>query len=432
MRTRVSDGWHLADAAREVRSALIAWPLAAMLLGFAAPAPAEVPAVGTEVQGSLDLAGKQVVLPEGDWVIAGHGFDQVADLEDVPYGAIENVVLFKLAGGSVAAFVLAQHNVIAIENGWGIAPECQRHELLASVVFDGAEGHSFCGFVTYVLSAVEPGSAAAWKAAVGFAADHGLSLPPTWLMAGFRRNDLTDLLDVRYHFDPAVQGFPATPATTWSASPWSRSHIFGNTVSGSAWGAVGGLMGHAAFWREPAERELAASPALEPQAALVDDLADWLARMRYAVQLGFERRAGEAGDAPMPWTPSVAAFRPELSLRLHDLDELREEAVLPQAEYAKQRAIAENLSAPTAGRRWTAEELTLVKMITDQISGAMSYFTADLAYSGTVQTASQLWAVDQVTDAFRYAALEYGWQKFGPRRLGVDQRVMLAGAGIDQ
>ena len=92
--------------------------------------------------------------------------------------------------------------------------------------------------------------------------------------------------------------------------------------------------------------------------------------------------------------------------------------------------IAEALSAPEPGHRWTAEELTAVKLVTDQISGAVSYFAADLLYTGTVQTASQIWALDQVIDAVRYTALEYGWQRLGPRRLATDGPVALRGAGI--
>ena len=129
---------------------------------------AEVPAPGGAVQGQLDLGGKQIVLPDGEWVVAGHGYDQVAGLEDVPYGAIENVVLFRLDGSRVTAFVIAQRNVIAIENGWGLAPECVRSDLLGLVVYDAAEGHSFCGFVDHVATAVDSTSASA------LASRHGL------------------------------------------------------------------------------------------------------------------------------------------------------------------------------------------------------------------------------------------------------------------
>ena len=127
---------------------LACWLLALLAAGHAGDArsAATLPAVGETVESAVDLAGKQVVLPGGSWTVAGHGFDQVPGLDDVAYGAIENVVLFRIVDSRVAAFVLAQHNVIATERGWGFAPECRRSDLLHSIVWDGADGHSFCGY----------------------------------------------------------------------------------------------------------------------------------------------------------------------------------------------------------------------------------------------------------------------------------------------
>ena len=422
----------MSEDARGRRTGSMSWwqhlPLVLLGLLFAFPAAAEVPAPGTVVRGPLDLAGKQIVLPDGEWIVAGHGYDQVVGLDDVPYGAIENVVLFRLAGERVIAFVIAQRNVIAIENGWGLAPECERSDLLGLVVFDGAENHSFCGFVDYVATAVDSTSASAWQAAMTYAGSRGLALPPGWLMAGFRRNDLTDTVDVRYHFDPVLAGYPAVTTPNVAGADWSRQQIYGR-AAGGAWGVVGGLASHLAFWHKPPAREPAASQAMEPRAAVVNDLRGWLAKMRYAIQLGYENRASMMASVPMPWDPADEVFQPELSVRMAGLGQLVEADVLSTEEYARQRAIAEALSAPEQGHRWTAEELTAAKLVTDQISGAASYFSADLIYTGTVQTASQIWALDQVIDAVRYTALEYGWQRLGPRRLATDGPVVLRGAG---
>ena len=71
----------------------------------------------------------------------------------------------------------------------------------------------------------------------------------------------------------------------------------------------------------------------------------------------------------------------------------------------------------------------MVKAVTDQVSGAISYFASDLLYTGSIQNASQIWALDQFLDAIRYSALEYGWQRLGPRRLATDQPVSLLEAG---
>ena len=222
-------------------------PLACLLIGLLvaghageARSAAALPAVGETVESAIDLAGKQVVLPGGSWTVAGHGFDQVPGLDDVAYGAIENVVLFRIVDARVTAFVLAQHNVIATERGWGFAPECRRSDLLHSIVWDGADGHSFCGFVAQVVTGNDPRPAAAWKSAAAFAADRGLAMPAYWLTAGFRRNNLTDTLDVRYHFDPALAGDPAVVGDV----DWSRARIYGS--------ATESLVESAMFWRDQA------------------------------------------------------------------------------------------------------------------------------------------------------------------------------------
>ena len=131
----------------------------------------------------------------------------------------------------------------------------------------------------------------------------------------------------------------------------------------------------------------------------------------------------------MPWAAADQVFHPELFVRLAGLEQLQAAKVLPPAEYARQRAIAEELSAPNAGHRWTAEQLTVVKAVTDQVSGAISYFGSDLLYTGSIQNASQIWALDQFLDAIRYSTLEYAWQRLGPRRLATDQPVSLLEAG---
>src|SRR5258708_14320708 len=124
------------EAVRAVPSA----PWAQRLLGFvlaifiAGPLPAAAAdlAPGAVVHGYVDLAGKQIVLPEGDWIVAGRAAETLPSLAGVPYGAIESLVLFKLAdkpAKTVAAFVVARRNAVAIADGWGVAPECLRTDI---------------------------------------------------------------------------------------------------------------------------------------------------------------------------------------------------------------------------------------------------------------------------------------------------------------
>ena len=396
---------------------------------------AEIATPGTVVHDRVDLAGKQIVLPAGDWIVAGRAAETLPSLAGVPYGAIDSLVLLKLAdkpAKTVAAFVIARRNAIAITDGWGVAPECQRTDILLAVVYQDDEGHSYCDFVNHVLSAVEPTSDPAWKQAVDYANAQGLSLPSTWLMAGFRLSDLRDVLDVRYNFNPDLQGIASTPATSWASSPWSRRQIFGEETATGTPSVASSLFNRIAFWRgPPPAAEPAAGPQAEARAELVNGLKDWLARMRYPVEFGFDNRAADLAPVPMPWTISVDEPVPELAIRLATLSQLLDRHIISRAEYERQRAIAVGLSAAEAGNHWSAEELTVVKAITDQVSGSIGYFGSDLLFTGTIQTASQVWGFDQFLDLLRYTGQEYLWQKFGPRKLGISEAVAFPGSGID-
>src|SRR5215510_8835057 len=115
---------------------LLGYLLAILIAGAAPALAAESAAPGAVVHGHVDLAGKQIVLPAGDWIVAGRAAETLPELSGVPYGAIDSLVLLKLAdkpAKTVAAFVIARRNAIAISDGWGVAPECQRTDILLTV-----------------------------------------------------------------------------------------------------------------------------------------------------------------------------------------------------------------------------------------------------------------------------------------------------------
>ena len=82
------------------------------------------------------------------------------------YGAIETVILFRLAGTVIDAFVAASRNRVPVEEGWGTARECLAEDVELSVIlnYDAAGTHTFCGFVGEVRNVITPASPTAWKA----------------------------------------------------------------------------------------------------------------------------------------------------------------------------------------------------------------------------------------------------------------------------
>ena len=215
--------------------------VALLVLGASGPVLAQPVEPGANFTGMVELAGKQVALPEGTWTLAGRGFAPVAELDADAYGAIETVILFRLDGQAIEAFVAASRNVVPVEEGWGTARECLAEDVELSLIhnYDAAGAHTFCGFVGEVRSVVRADLPAAWRAAVAFAMERGLVPPAEWQMAGYRLSDRYDVLDVRYHFDSAEGG---------------------------------------------------------------DDLATWLDRMREPVRIGFYNGLQGLASMPMPWT----------------------------------------------------------------------------------------------------------------------------------
>ena len=351
-------------------------------------------AVGKAFTGTLDLRGKQIPLPEGDWVLAGVGYEQVPELNDLAYGAIQSVVLFKIDDEAVTAFIIAHRNVIPIEDGWGSASECERSDISLSLTYDAQEGHTFCGFVAAVSTRRPDGSAPSWIDAVAFAKEHDLALPTQWQMAGFRLSDRNDVVDVRYQFDAALHSGARAPAPEGSA----------------------GLVKNAAAGDPP---PVAKAFGLEP----------WLNAMQGAVSIGFDN--GLAGLPPiaMPWSAAepTSSF---VDLRLKQLDQLRVAKLISAEDYKTRHEDILKAEIKLAPEQMSNEELTAWKLLADQASSAALYLTANFVVLANVPQSLGLLAVQMGTDVVQYTVHEYTWNTQGPSRLREAPDIDFAEAGV--
>lgn len=202
---------------------------AALALGLAARHAAAAPgagvAPGTVVERVLAVAGKQVPLPEGPWVVAGVGHESFAgDLGGGAYGAIANLVLFRLRGAAIDAALELNLNELPVADGWGLAADCERRDLALAVVRYKTGWDGSCFFVTHTL-ATAPAPSAAWAQALRFAADAELVGSPVWLTAGFRVAGRRDVVDARFHFSPTQRGVPVEVVARWSDSAWHAGRL---------------------------------------------------------------------------------------------------------------------------------------------------------------------------------------------------------------
>ncbi len=202
--------------------------LLATLWATAGVARAEPPATdirgsaqGRLLSGVVTLAAKQVPLPEGSWVLVGSANAAVASI-DGAYGAIANVVLFRLQGRVVDAALELNVNELPVTDGWGLSADCDRTNLVLAVVRYRTGWDGSCFFVTHSLAAT-PVLPPAWEQALRFAASADLIMAPVWVTAGFRVANRRDLIDARFQFSPALRGVPVEIVARGRTAPGMAS-----------------------------------------------------------------------------------------------------------------------------------------------------------------------------------------------------------------
>ncbi len=166
------------------------WPLPAVFPLMAVLTMAQAPAPIPPAHGTLSLEGKQIPLPEGEWVQAGSA--HIA-------GDVVSVALVQLRGNALAAGVLVQASRLGAAPDWGSAPECDRTDLpLARTHYKSGHDGS-CAFVARVAEGGDDVPVdAAWREARRAAEAQGWTLPPAWGVVGVRVVTPLSGVQVRY------------------------------------------------------------------------------------------------------------------------------------------------------------------------------------------------------------------------------------------
>jgi uncharacterized membrane protein len=302
------------------------------------------------VRDRLEIGGKQVPLPEGEWRLAAHAFENVVPALGAD-GMVEQVVLFRVAAGSVDAFVVVQANAVSGSHGWGLTADCSRSgAALARTVFNGdADGlcvFSFPVTTAPVTAGSEPLVPRMWTAAIDLARAEGWELPARWLMGGIRLSTRSDMIDVRYHF---------------AADPQP--------------GADAG-----------------ASAAI---------LAEWTAAMAFPVALGVKNHLGEvpAARSPLGGGPAINEAVTPASVARNDMDLRRVPFVTPEKKTDSERA----------GEGWDARVLSLYKTVTYKLLGVFTGIGTMWAFTGDAFLSTVAYATNQVVSLTLFYFHELIW-----------------------
>lgn len=184
-------------------------------LAGAAASATSLPPVGQRAEGTIDLLGKPLPLPPGEWRVAAAGFGQAEGDDPGPYGTIGGVLMLRSDGRDTGEFLLLHTNALPVRAGWGQPPECAAAGALFQSIGEPRNLHNACSYVvalrrSQILRSRLPGLGTPEESA-----RFAFALPPWALVSGFRVSDRRDMLDVRYGIAP---GQP-DPATWFTVNP---------------------------------------------------------------------------------------------------------------------------------------------------------------------------------------------------------------------
>ena len=372
--------------------------LASLLLGTGARAEL---AVGDVAPPVLAIAGKQVPLPEGQWIVAGRAPGVVTPETGLgSYGTIWNLVLFRIDSASGTPDAMAEINVnaMAVDDGWGIAADCQRTDLVLAAVRSRSGWDAACYFVTNTLWDWHSELPPAWRQAMTIAGKRLLHLPNTTVTAGFRVANRHDVIDVRFHF---VSGPIAQRDASWSTSPWHRDSL-----------------------RQDRRR------------LTVDrDLAEWSAMMIGCIEAGLKHRLDESHTVPAPGADEAVLDRSSiLHLRQRRLEYLRSTGLLSTAQFDQQSALLHQADAADSHDAIDPSTESFYRLLSLQGLSVTSDAIVTFLWTAQSVQAAAVTLLQASLRTGRGYAMAYFWELYGgtPTRPDSARTVDFAYGGIDR
>jgi uncharacterized membrane protein len=353
--------------------------LIALLLAWALPAAAD-PAIGSTHRDLLKVAGKQIPLPEGNWVLAGLAHTQLPPKTGPAgaYGSILNMVLLKAAEDGIEAIVEINTNTLPVDDGWGISRHCERQDLHLVLNRYRSGYDAACVFIGHSNPVKDSGQASqAWGAARTMAQRRRLSLPSEFVTVGFRVADRADLVDLRVSFDPRRRGLAPTPLARWPDSAWHPTRV----------------------------------AADEARMAYLAGLSRWAATFVDSIEQGMKNALAEGEKPPAPFADDNEVS-PQTVRRLQELVRLFETGAIGAEEFERQSTLVLSGQADQSAAPIDPGEVALWKTISYRPMVSTANLFIDYMWIGQPFAAGVLVLLQVVVNTTKFYFHELAWNKY--------------------
>lgn len=364
-----------------VRLAL-AFATVATAFGSLSAAPAQALSLGDTVSGVLHVSGKDIPLPAGPHTVVDLGFAQISQPEAgaqvVPedYGPIRRIVLVRAVDGVLADAVEIVVNTLPHPDGWGIASDCTRDDIYATLTRYKSGWDVSCMWVLPTSSVwLGDDVRSLDDTVVTHAVAGDLVMPELFVEAGFRVANRYDAVEVRYQFAAMNEGVPATGA---AMEDWLPNRI-------------------------------AAAP--DPLKK-VQSVAAWASSIYPAVEQGLRMPLAQNTQFANPFDDvTFTGKTTDRAQRLAELEVLRESGTVTAAEYERQKAIIQAEIEPKAENAWTYATVAGYKAFTYRVVVTTINAGIDYLFIGQPFAAGVLVILQVVVNTTKFFFHEVMWQE---------------------
>lgn len=268
------------------------------------PSAAAALSVGDKLSQWFMLGNKQIPLPTGEWLVAGIGTQPFTMPALGAFGTIQTAVLFLPRGNHVDAVLEVNANTIPVNDGWGRTKACADGDQFLVLTRYKTGWETSCTFVQPTQFGANSAGPPAWEQARDFARKAEFEMPRLWLTAGFRVSDRQDIIDARFHFDPALT-LGASSANFLRLADWSAQAVRDDPI------------------------RLGASQVV----------SSWASGFDAWVERGLRNQITDAPGA-MPEVAAYTTSAPFVDMKLRDLDRLYRDGRITWNAYAAQSKAA--------------------------------------------------------------------------------------------
>lgn len=369
-------------------------PALAVAMLLLCNAPALALKVGDTANGFLAVEGKDIPLPQGEHTVVATGFADIlqpgrgSKVKAADFGPVRRIVLARQERGRIVDVVEIIVNTLAYPDGWGIASECTRKDIYATLTRHKSGWDVSCLWVQPVIDGID--RAGIPDAQLRSFADSAKALlPDFWVESGFRVANRQDLVEVRYRFAGLVKGADTNkPATAVDAAKW-----------------------------HPAEIEKHPS-----ELAFVKDVAIWASAVYPSVESGLRAPLEKGVIFSTPFRDIPERKPSDRDARLAKLAALHTAGAVSAEEYARQQAVIASEVEPVLESTWTQASVAGWKAGTYRAVVTTINAGIDYIFIGQPFAAGVLVILQVFVNTTKFFFHEVMWQElFGVGPLGRDE-----------